>query len=84
MTLINLANMKKYSNDPIPVIVDLGDGKYEFCFNHTTEEKEDHLCYISDVVTIEGFPNRQFIISELMADGKTEPEANNLVVDLVI
>lgn len=81
--------MKKYSNDAIPAIVDLGDGSYEFCFNHTTETKEGEgegaqTGYISDVVTIEGRPQKEAIISALIADGKTEIEANLLVVDLVI
>jgi len=82
--------MKKYSNDSIPAIVDLKDGSYEFCFNQTVETKIDgmsgksHTGYVSDVVTIEGTPNKEAIISALIADGKTEIEANNLVVNLVI
>lgn len=81
--------MKKYSNDVIPAIVDLGDGRYEFCFNHTTEIKDDEgkgtrIGYISDVVTIEGTPNKDAIITALVADGKTESEAEALVINLVI
>lgn len=81
--------MKKYSNGAIPAIVDLGDGRYEFCFNFTTETKEgegevSHTGYVSDVVTIEGTPNKEAIISALIADGKTEMKANELVVNLVI
>jgi len=76
--------MKKYSNDPIPEIVDLGDGRYEFCFNHTTETKEEHLGYVSDVVTIEGLPSKADIIFALIADGKTETEANELVINLTL
>lgn len=81
--------MKKYSNDAIPAIVDLGDGGYEFCFNHTTETEKDqsgveHTGFVSDVVTIEGRPKKEAIISALMADGKTLSEANELVKDLVV
>ena len=76
--------MKKYSNDVIPAIVDLGDGSYEFCFNHTTETKDEHTGYVSDVVMIEGRPNKTAIISALIADGKTEVEANELTVNLTI
>jgi len=81
--------MKKYSNDAIPAIVDLGDGGYEFCFNQTTETKDGEgegtqTGFVSDVVTIEGRPKKEAIISALIADGKTEIEANNLVVNLVI
>lgn len=66
--------MKKYSNDPIPSIVDLGDGKYEFCWNFEHEQLEDHISYSSDVVTIEGTPNRDAIIAALVAEGIEEPE----------
>lgn len=76
--------MKKYSNDPIPAIVDLGDVSYEFCFNHTTETKDDRTGHVSDVVMIEGRPNRTAIVSALIADGKTSVEANELVVNLTI
>jgi len=81
--------MKKYSNDAIPAIVNLGDNSYEFCFNFTTETIEGegentHTGYVSDVVTIEGKPDKRVIISALMDDGKTEIEANALVVNLVI
>lgn len=41
---------RKHANDPIPQIVDLGDGRYEFCYNHTTEQKEEHTDYIADYV----------------------------------
>jgi hypothetical protein len=81
--------MKKYSNDAIPAIVNLGDNSYEFCFNFTTETIDGEgesvrTGYVSDVVTIDGKPNQEGIIAALMADGKTEIEANNLVVNLVI
>lgn len=81
--------MKKYSNDAIPAIVDLGDGSYEFNFNQTTETEKDqsgteHTGYVSDVVTIEGTPDKEAIISALIATGKTEAEANELVANLVI
>lgn len=76
--------MKKYSNDAIPAIVDLGDGGYEFCFNHTTETKEEHTSYVSDVVTIEGIPDKEAIIFALIADGKTEVEARELTNTLTV
>ena len=74
--------MKKYSNDTIPAIVDLGDNSYEFCFNHTTEVEDDHTSYMSDVVTIEGKPVKGDIISALIADGMTETEAIELTAGL--
>lgn len=76
--------MKKYSNDPIQSIVDLGDGKYEFCWNFDQEQMEDHVSYSSDVLTIEGVPNKQAIIEALIDDEKTEIEADNLVSELNI
>ena len=82
--------MKKYSNDVIPTIVDLGDGSYEFCFNQTTETKKDdmsgksHTGYVSDIVTIKGIPNNTDIITALIKDGKTEMEANELAIELTI
>jgi hypothetical protein len=79
--------MKKYSDDTIPQIVILGDGRYEFCFaqgSETTEnEGREHISYFADVVTVDGVPEKDAIISALMADGKTESEANELVKNLV-
>ena len=74
--------MKKYRHDPIPSIVDLGDGKYEFCWNFEQEQVEDHTSYSSDVVTIEGVFDKQAIIDTLILEGKTETEANELVINL--
>ena len=68
----------------ISAIVDLGDNSYEFCFNHATETKDEHLGYVSDVVMIEGRPDKTAIISALIADGKTEIEANELIINLII
>lgn len=84
--------MKKYSNDPIKSIVNLGDNSYEFCFNiqqglseanGMNDIQAPHVIYMSDVVTVEGIPNKSSIIQALIADGKTEIEANELVKDLV-
>lgn len=78
--------MKKYSDSPIPQIVDLGDGRYEFCFaqgSKTTEnEGREHISYFADVVTVEGVPDEVAIITALMEDGKTETEANELLKNL--
>jgi len=75
--------MKKYSNDPIPVIVDLGDNRYEFCFNHSSEivmndEGVSHTAYECDIVICEGTPDRSVIIAALIEDGKTQTEAEEL------
>jgi hypothetical protein len=79
--------MKKYSDSPIPSIVLLGDGGYEFCFaqgSETTEnEGREHVSFFADVVNVDGVPEKDAIISALMADGKTESEANELVKNLV-
>jgi hypothetical protein len=79
--------MKKYCDSPIPQIVNLGDGRYEFCFaqgSETTEnEGREHISYFADVVIVDGVPGKDAIISALMADGKTESEANELVKNLV-
>ena len=72
--------MKKYSNDPIQSIVDLGDGKYEFCWNFEQEQVEEHISYSSDVVTVEGVPDKQAIIDTLILEGKTEDEAIELTI----
>jgi hypothetical protein len=71
--------MRKYSNDIIPQIVDLGDRRYEFCFNHSTEQMEDHTSYVCDIVVVKGVPDRDNIIIALIQDGKTEEEANNII-----
>lgn len=76
--------MKKYSNDPIQSIVDLGDGKYEFCWNFEQEQLEDHISYSSDVVTIEGAPDKQAIINALTSEGIIEAEAIQLTYDLTL
>ena len=78
--------MKKYSDSPIPQIVDLGDGRYEFCFaqgSETTEnEGREHISYYADIVIVGGVPDKGAIINALMADNKTESEANELVKNL--
>ena len=80
--------MKKYSDSPIPQIVILGDGRYEFCFaqgNETTQnEGREHINYFADVVTVAGVPDKVEIVSALIADGKTELEANVLAKNLMI
>ena len=70
--------MKKYSNDPIQSIVDLGDGKYEFCWNFEQEQVEEHISYSSDVVTVEGVPDKQNIINVLVLNGVSDAEAIEL------
>ena len=70
--------MRKYSNDPIPSIVDLGDGKYEFCYNHSQQEVENHISYEADIVVCPMPVNRAAIIYALMQEGKTTDEANDL------
>ena len=78
--------MKKYSDSPIPQIVILGDGRYEFCFAQgsetTNNEGREHVSYFADLVTVEGVPDKVAIVNALIADGKTELEANELVKDL--
>lgn len=80
--------MKKYSDDPIPQIVILGDGKYEFCYAQGSETLEnegfEHVSYYADIVIVGGVPDKGAIINALMADGKTESEANVLIKNLVI
>ena len=76
--------MDKYSNDPITQIVDLGDGKYEFCFNHSEEVQEDHISYKCEIVVVGGVPDKDNIIAALIEDGKTEAEAIALTENLVI
>jgi len=80
--------MKKYSDSPIPQIVDLGDGRYEFCFAQgsetTNNEGREHVSYFADVVTVEGVPDEVAIITALMEDGKTETEANELLKNLTV
>jgi hypothetical protein len=67
--------MKKYSNDPIPSIVDLGDGKYEFCWNFQQEQLEGRISYSSDVIIVEGnTPDKQNIIAGLIAEGLIEAD----------
>ena len=80
--------MKKYSNEPIPQIVDLGDNRYEFCFNHASEvvkndEGVEHTSYDADIVTCEGSFDRQIVIAALVEDGKTREEAEELTECLV-
>lgn len=74
--------MRKYSNDPINQIVYLGDGKYEFCYNHAEqtieEEGNTHISYEADIVVCPMPVNRAAIIYALMEDGKTADEANDL------
>lgn len=78
--------MRKYSNDPINQIVDLGNGKYEFCFNHFQQEVENegntHISYEADIVVCEMPVNRDAIITALIEDCKTVEEANELTADL--
>lgn len=82
--------MKKYSDDTIPAIVDLGDGEYEFCFNHETktetndETNIEKTSYVCDIVVCEGMPEIGAIVTSLLSAGKTEIEANELVKNLVV
>jgi hypothetical protein len=69
---------RKHANDPISQIVDLGDGRYEFCYNQTTEQKEEHTDYIADYVVCDMPVNRQTIIDALIEKGHSEIEANEL------
>ena len=80
--------MKKYSDSPIPQIVILGDGKYEFCFaqgSETTQnEGREHISYFAEIVTVEGVPDKVSIVNALIAEGKMETEANELVKNLIV
>lgn len=73
---------RKHANEPIPQIVDLGDDRYEFCYNHTQEQLEDHIDYITDYVVCDMPVNRQTIIEALIDKGHTEQEANQLTEGL--
>lgn len=70
---------RKHANEPIPQIVDLGDGRYEFCYNQTSEQIEQHTDYIADYVNCAMPVNREVIIQALIDKGHTENEANELV-----
>lgn len=70
---------RKHANEPIPQIVDLGDNRYEFCYNQTSEQREDHTDYIADYVVCDMPVNREVIIQALIDKGHTENEANELV-----
>jgi hypothetical protein len=61
--------MKKHSNEPIPQIVDLGDNRYEFCFNHETKEDEERISYLCDIVVCPGTPEREAIRKQLIKEG---------------
>ncbi len=78
--------MEKYSDSPIPQIVNLGDGRYEFCYAQgsetTNNEGREHVSYFADVVTVSGLPDKSAIITALMEAGKIETEANKLVKNL--
>lgn len=76
--------MKKYSDDPIPQIVILGDGKYEFCFNHQQQQEDDKISYYCDIVYVWGTPDKTNIKQALVADGKSDQEADELLKDLQI
>lgn len=69
---------RKHANEPIPQIVDLGDGRYEFCYNYKQEQLEDHIDYITDYVVCDMPVNRDVIIQALIEKGYTEVEANEL------
>ena len=78
--------MKKYSNDKIPAIVNLGDGKYEFCFNHSSgivknDDGIEHTKYECDIVVCEGTPDRNVIIAALLQEGIPQEEAIELTKD---
>ncbi len=82
--------MKKYSDDIIPTIVDLGNGYYEFCYNHVSkietneETMAEKTSYGCDIVVCEGMPQIGAIVVALLSAGQTEIEANELVKNLVV
>lgn len=71
--------IKKHSNDPISQIVDLGDNRYEFCYNQGYEQQENHIDYYADYIVLIMPVDRQNIIDALIARDYTEIEATNLV-----
>jgi hypothetical protein len=73
---------RKHSNDPIPQIVDLGDGRFEFCYNHTQEQQENHIDYITDYVVCKMPVERQTVTDALIKKGHSQEEANQLTESL--
>jgi hypothetical protein len=74
--------IKKHANDPIPAIVDLGDNRFEFCYNQAEEQREDHTDYVADYIVLDMPVEKQSIVTALMVKGHTEQEANELTATL--
>lgn len=73
---------KKHANETIPAIVDLGDGKYEFCYNQSQEQQENHVDHNADYIVLDMPVDKQVVIQALIDKGHTEVEANQLTEGL--
>jgi len=73
---------RKHANEPITTIVDLGNNKYEFCYNQAEEQREDHIDCVADYIVLDMPVDKQIVIDALIVKGHTEKEANELTAGI--